>query len=68
MTDTVCRDCGRTVDLSHIPATCMPPADRIQCSRCFVAWLKAHGIWSPLQSDFVAIYRDKRRAAREAQA
>jgi len=32
------------------------------------AWLKAQDIWAPLQSDFVAIYRDKRRAAREAQA
>ena len=68
MSDTVCYTCGRTVDLSHIPATCMPPPDRIQCSRCFVAWLKAQDIWAPLQSDFVAIYRDKRRAAREAQA
>ena len=68
MSDPVCRDCGRTIDLSHIPATCMPPADRIQCSRCFVAYLKQHDIWAPLQSDFVAIYRDKRRAAREAQA
>ncbi len=68
MSDPVCRDCGRTIDLSHIPATCMPPADRIQCSRCFVAWLKAQGLWAPLQSDFVAIYRAKRRAAREAQA
>jgi len=68
VSDTVCYTCGRTVDLSHIPATCMPPPDRIQCSRCFVAWLKAQDIWAPLQSDFVAIYRDKRRAAREAQA
>ena len=68
MSDPVCRDCGRTVDLSHIPATCMPPANRIQCSRCFVAYLKQHDIWAPLQSDFVAIYRDKRKAKREAQA
>jgi len=68
MTDTVCRDCGRPIDLSHIPATCMPKPNRIQCSRCFVAYLKQHDIWTPLQSDFVAIYRDKRRAQREAQA
>ena len=68
MSDTVCRDCGRTVDLRHIPPTCMPRRDRIQCSRCFGTWLKAQDIWAPLQSDFVAIYRDKRRAAREAQA
>ncbi len=67
MTDTVCRDCGRTIDLSHIPATCMPPADRIQCSRCWVAWLKAHGIWSALPEDFVRAYKAKRKAAREAQ-
>mgnify|MGYP001041871383 CR=1 FL=1 len=67
MTDTVCRDCGRTVDLRHIPATCMPSPDRIQCSRCWVRWLKEHGIWSPLPSDFVDIYRAKRKAAREAQ-
>jgi len=66
MTDTVCRDCGRTVDLSHIPATCMPPADRIQCSRCWVAWLKAQGIWAPLHAEFVRRYQGKRRAAREA--
>lgn len=39
MTDTVCRDCGRTVDLSHIQATCMPRPERIQCSRCWVSWL-----------------------------
>ena len=68
MTATVCRDCGRSIDLSHIPATCMPRAERIQCSRCWVAFLKRQGLWAPLQSDFVAIYRDKRRAAREAQA
>ena len=63
MSDTVCRDCGRSIDLSHIPAQCMPKPDRIQCSRCFVKWLKQQGLWSPLQSDFVA---DKRRAEREA--
>ena len=66
MSDTVCRDCGRTIDLSHIPATCMPKPNRIQCSRCFVAWLKRQGLWAPLQSDFVAIYRERRKAAREA--
>ena len=68
MSDTVCRDCGRSIDLSHIPPTCMPPAERIQCSRCFVVWLKAQGLWAPLQSDFVAIYRERRKAEREAQA
>ncbi len=66
MTDTVCRDCGRTVDLSHIPPTCMPPADRIQCSRCFVAYLKQHDIWAPLHAEFVRRYQGKRRAEREA--
>ena len=45
MSDPVCRDCGRTVDLSHIPATCMPRADRIQCSRCWVAWLKQQAVY-----------------------
>ena len=67
MSDTVCRDCGRTVDLSHIPATCMPPADRIQCSRCWVAFLKRQGLWAPLQAEFVRRYKArKRRAAKEA--
>ena len=66
MSDTVCYTCGRTVDLSHIPATCMPPPDRIQCSPCFVRWLKAHDIWSALPEDFVRAYKDKRKAAREA--
>ena len=69
MTDTVCRDCGRTVDLSHRPATCMPPPDRIQCSRCWVAFLKRQGLWAPLQAEFVRRYKArKRRAAKEAQA
>lgn len=62
MSDTVCRDCGRTVDLSHIPATCMPPADRIQCSRCFVAFLKRQGLWAPLQAEFVRRYKARRKA------
>ena len=65
MSDTVCRDCCRTVDLSHIPPELVPPPDRIQCSRCFVAWLKAHGIWSALPEDFVRAYKAKRQAARE---
>jgi len=70
VSDTVCYTCGRTVDLSHIPATCMPPPDRIQCSRCFVAWLKvwlAQDIWAPLQEDFVRAYKAKRQAERRAQ-
>lgn len=62
MSDTVCRDCGRTVDLSHIPATCMPPADRIQCSRCWVAFLKRQGLWAPLQAEFVRRYKARRKA------
>lgn len=62
MTDTVCRDCGRTIDLSHIPATCMPPADRIQCSRCWVAFLKRQGLWAPLQAEFVRRYKARRKA------
>ena len=67
MTDTVCRDCGRSIDLSHIPATCMPPPDRIQCSRCWVAFLKRQGLWAPLQAEFVRRYKArKRRAEREA--
>jgi hypothetical protein len=67
MSDTVCRDCSRTVDLSHIPPELVPPPDRIQCSRCFVAWLKQHDIWSALPEDFVRAYKVKRKAAREAQ-
>ena len=66
MSDTVCRDCGRTIDLSHIPPQAMPPPDRIQCSRCFVAWLKAQDIWAPLHAEFVRRYQGKRRAEREA--
>jgi len=62
MSDTVCRDCGRTIDLSHIPATCMPPADRIQCSRCWVAFLKRQGLWAPLQAEFVRRYKARRKA------
>lgn len=68
MTDTVCRDCGRDIDLSHMPQELVPPPDRIQCSRCFVRWLKQHDIWSALQSDFVAIYKAKRQAEREVAA
>ena len=66
MTDTVCRDCGRDVDLSHMPQHLVPPAERIQCSPCFVRWLKQHGIWSALPEDFVRAYKAKRKAAREA--
>ena len=66
MSDSICRVCGRTVDLSHIPATCMPPPDRIQCSRCFVWWLIERDIWSALQEDFVRAYKAK-QAERRAQ-
>jgi hypothetical protein len=67
VSDTVCRDCSRSVDLSHMPVELVPPPDRIQCSRCFVRWLKQHDIWSALPEDFVRAYKAKRQAAREAQ-
>ena len=62
MSDTVCRDCGRRVDLSRIPPTYMPRPGRIQCSRCFGTWLR-RVTGKPVTVGSVA----KRQAAREAQ-